>query len=137
MFCCLELITSVSSGERLTCFCRVGGAIGENNFKFFIQFTGYTALYCIHVLVVMAIYVAKQKQAEVCWTPPNLRVIKHHRVTFIPQLDPYQLTVHYLERNSEPSLCCGSWTVRPLSAIPSLSNVVLLGLLSSACLLLE
>jgi hypothetical protein len=45
---------------------RVGGAVGENNFKFFIQFTGYTALYCTHILVVMAIYVARQKQAQVC-----------------------------------------------------------------------
>jgi hypothetical protein len=45
---------------------RVGGAVGENNFKFFIQFNGYTALYCFHLVVVMAIYAAKQKRTEVC-----------------------------------------------------------------------
>jgi palmitoyltransferase len=39
---------------------RVGGPIGENNFKFFVQFTGYTALFCLHLLVVMAVYVHKQ-----------------------------------------------------------------------------
>jgi palmitoyltransferase len=60
----LDLLVPVS-WEPLTCFYRVGGAVGENNFKFFIQFTGYTALYCTHVLVVMAIYIAKQKRAEV------------------------------------------------------------------------
>jgi len=45
--------------------CRVGGPVGENNFKFFIQFTGYTSLYCLHLLVVMAVYVHKQIVIEV------------------------------------------------------------------------
>jgi palmitoyltransferase len=44
---------------------RVGGPVGENNFKFFIQFTGYTALYCTHLLVVMAIYIHRQVATEV------------------------------------------------------------------------
>ncbi|RAL68428.1 hypothetical protein DID88_007157 [Monilinia fructigena] len=39
----------------------VGGPIGETNFKFFIQFVGYTALFCINVLVVMAIYIRRQR----------------------------------------------------------------------------
>ncbi|KAG0650190.1 Palmitoyltransferase [Hyphodiscus hymeniophilus] len=39
---------------------RVGGPVGENNFKFFIQFNAYTALYCFHLLVVMAYYIHKQ-----------------------------------------------------------------------------
>jgi len=69
----------------------VGGAVGENNFKFFIQFTGYTALYCIHVLVVMALYVAKQKRTQVrqlfyLHKAPHI-VLKLH-------LDPRYLTVN-------------------------------------------
>lgn len=44
---------------------RVGGPVGENNFKFFIQFVFYTAIYCLHLLVVMSIYVAEQKSREV------------------------------------------------------------------------
>ncbi|KAF7899822.1 hypothetical protein EAF00_004158 [Botryotinia globosa] len=42
----------------------VGGPIGENNFKFFIQFVGYTSLFCIHVLVVMAVYVHRQRSTQ-------------------------------------------------------------------------
>ncbi|KAM3088107.1 palmitoyltransferase pfa5 [Clarireedia jacksonii] len=38
----------------------VGGPVGETNFKFFLQFVGYTALYCLHLLVVMAFYVHQQ-----------------------------------------------------------------------------
>jgi hypothetical protein len=40
-----NFLASASIGDFLTvfCFCRVGGAVGENNLKFFIQFTGYTA----------------------------------------------------------------------------------------------
>jgi len=46
-------------------FCPwVGGPVGESNMKFFIQFNAYTALYCLHLLVVMAIYVAKQKSSK-------------------------------------------------------------------------
>lgn len=52
-------------GHLLTSI-RVGGPIGENNFKFFILFTGYAALYCIHIGVVMAIYVYKQNANPVC-----------------------------------------------------------------------
>lgn len=46
--------------HQLTSELRVGGPIGENNFKFFLQFTCYTALYCLHLLVVMAVYVHRQ-----------------------------------------------------------------------------
>ncbi|PVH86213.1 zf-DHHC-domain-containing protein [Cadophora sp. DSE1049] len=46
-------------------FCPwVGGPVGENNMKFFIQFNAYTALYCLHLLVVMANYVAIQKSSK-------------------------------------------------------------------------
>lgn len=46
-------------------FCPwVGGPIGENNFKFFIQFVGYTSLFCINVLVVMAVYVHRQRSTQ-------------------------------------------------------------------------
>jgi palmitoyltransferase len=58
-----------SSGRcvlKMDHFCPwVGGPVGENNLKFFIQFTGYTALYCIHILVVMAIYIRQQKTTPV------------------------------------------------------------------------
>ncbi|KUJ09224.1 zf-DHHC-domain-containing protein [Mollisia scopiformis] len=46
-------------------FCPwVGGPVGETNFKFFIQYTGYTALYCLHLLVVMAVYIGRQVNTE-------------------------------------------------------------------------
>ncbi|CZR62839.1 related to PFA3 Palmitoyltransferase for Vac8p, required for vacuolar integrity under stress conditions [Phialocephala subalpina] len=46
-------------------FCPwVGGPVGENNFKFFIQYTFWTALYCLHLLVVMAVYIARQVKTE-------------------------------------------------------------------------
>lgn len=58
-----------SSGRciaKMDHFCPwVGGPVGENNFKFFIQFNGYTALYCIHILVVMAFYIRQQMVTEV------------------------------------------------------------------------
>jgi palmitoyltransferase len=47
--------------KKMDHFCPwVGGPVGENNFKYFIQFTGYTALYCTHLLVVMTIYIHRQ-----------------------------------------------------------------------------
>lgn len=58
-----------SSGRcilKMDHFCPwVGGPIGENNLKFFVLFTFYTALYCMHLLVVMAFYVHKQVTNEV------------------------------------------------------------------------
>ncbi|KAH9213829.1 DHHC palmitoyltransferase-domain-containing protein [Leptodontidium sp. 2 PMI_412] len=46
-------------------FCPwVGGPLGENNIKYFIQFNTYAALYCLHLLVVMAFYVAKQRSSK-------------------------------------------------------------------------
>lgn len=44
---------------------RVGGPVGENNFKFFLQFTGYAAVYTLHVLVVMSVYIWEQRTSEV------------------------------------------------------------------------
>ena len=38
---------------------RVGGIISETSFKFFIQFVAYASIYCLHVLVFMAIFVAE------------------------------------------------------------------------------
>ncbi|TVY20922.1 Palmitoyltransferase [Lachnellula arida] len=53
-----------SSGRciaRMDHFCPwVGGPVGENNFNFFVQFTFWTALYCLHLIIVMAIYVHRQ-----------------------------------------------------------------------------
>ncbi|KAK0105353.1 palmitoyltransferase pfa5 [Cadophora gregata] len=52
--------------KKMDHFCPwVGGPVGENNMKFFIQFNAYTAIYCLHLLVVMAIYVAKQRSSKV------------------------------------------------------------------------
>lgn len=44
---------------------RVGGPIGENNFKFFLQFTMWAAVYCAHLVVVTAYYVHRQIITEV------------------------------------------------------------------------
>lgn len=38
----------------------VGGVVGENSFKFFIQFVFYAALFCIFNVIVMAIYLARK-----------------------------------------------------------------------------
>ena len=47
-------------------FCPwIGGPLGESNIKYFIQFNGYAALYCTQLVVVMAIYLKKQR-SEVC-----------------------------------------------------------------------
>lgn len=43
---------------RLTPPTRAGGIISETNFKFFLQFCAYAALYCIFNLVVLAYYLA-------------------------------------------------------------------------------
>ncbi|KAJ9603972.1 Palmitoyltransferase pfa5 [Cladophialophora chaetospira] len=46
-------------------FCPwVGGIVSETSFKFFIQFTGWAALFCLHALVVMAYYFAKRRSEE-------------------------------------------------------------------------
>ncbi|PBP16405.1 DHHC zinc finger membrane protein [Diplocarpon rosae] len=51
--------------RKMDHFCPwVGGPVGESNMKFFIQFNFYAALYCLHLLVVMAIYVHQQKSTE-------------------------------------------------------------------------
>ncbi|EKD14322.1 uncharacterized protein L3040_008326 [Drepanopeziza brunnea f. sp. 'multigermtubi'] len=51
--------------RRLDHFCPwVGGPVGENNMKFFIQFAFYAALYCVHLLVVMSFYIHKQISRE-------------------------------------------------------------------------
>ncbi|KAG9240583.1 hypothetical protein BJ878DRAFT_483719 [Calycina marina] len=46
-------------------FCPwVGGPLGENNIKYFIQFNGYTALFCAELLVIMAFYMVKQRNEK-------------------------------------------------------------------------
>lgn len=42
-----------------TNFDRVGGVVGENSFKFFVQFVAYAFLYCLFVVVVTAIYLSE------------------------------------------------------------------------------
>lgn len=41
---------------------RVGGVIGETTFKFFLQFIGWTAIYCMFTFVVTAIVISEQKK---------------------------------------------------------------------------
>lgn len=44
-------------------FCPwVGGVVGENGHKFFVQFTTYASIYTAYMLVVMAIFVAESEQ---------------------------------------------------------------------------
>ena len=42
---------------------RVGGIVSETNFKFFTQFVAWTAVFCVFVLIFMAVFVAELKQA--------------------------------------------------------------------------
>lgn len=35
---------------------RVGGIVSETNFKFFIQFVSWTAIYCIFTLICLAVF---------------------------------------------------------------------------------
>jgi palmitoyltransferase len=54
-------------------FCPwVGGPVGENNFKYFIQYTFWTALYCLNLLVVMAIYIHQQISSPVSLLPRHI-----------------------------------------------------------------
>lgn len=57
---------------------RVGGVIGENSFKFFIQFVTYTALYCIFILVVMAVYIA---QIEAKQVDKEVKAAEHTKIS--------------------------------------------------------
>lgn len=41
---------------------RVGGVVSETSFKFFIQFVGWTAIYCIFNLIVAAYFLAEYKK---------------------------------------------------------------------------
>ncbi|EXJ66023.1 uncharacterized protein A1O5_10637 [Cladophialophora psammophila CBS 110553] len=46
-------------------FCPwVGGIVSETSFKYFIQFTFWAALFCLHTLVVMAYYFARRRSEE-------------------------------------------------------------------------
>jgi hypothetical protein len=45
--------------NKLTRIYRAGGIISETNFKFFIQFCTYAALFCFFLLVVSAYFTAE------------------------------------------------------------------------------
>ncbi|MCJ1308037.1 palmitoyltransferase pfa5 [Agyrium rufum] len=50
--------------RKMDHFCPwVGGIVSERNFKFFIVFTFWTAMYCIHTLTFTAIFVSEVKRA--------------------------------------------------------------------------
>ncbi|KAL9099847.1 MAG: hypothetical protein Q9163_004710 [Psora crenata] len=58
--------------RKMDHFCPwVGGVVSETSFKFFIQFVGWAAVYCIFNLIVMAILVAEYRKdtgtANVHW----------------------------------------------------------------------
>ena len=43
-------------------FCPwVGGVLSETNYKFFIQFTGWTAVFCIFLMIMLAVLLAEMK----------------------------------------------------------------------------
>lgn len=51
--------------RKMDHFCPwVGGVVGENAFKFFIQFVAYTALYCIFIIIVLAIYIHEVRSSK-------------------------------------------------------------------------
>ena len=41
---------------------RVGGVVSETSFKFFVQFVGWTAVYCIFNLIVAAYFLAEYRR---------------------------------------------------------------------------
>jgi hypothetical protein len=55
-----------SEVPKLT-FGRVGGVVGENSFKFFVQFVAYAFFYCLFVVVVAAIYLSEDLSNTVCF----------------------------------------------------------------------
>ncbi|KAI6251254.1 Palmitoyltransferase pfa5 [Erysiphe necator] len=51
--------------KKMDHFCPwVGGPVGESNFKFFIQFTTYGALYCTYVLIVVATITSSRQKND-------------------------------------------------------------------------
>ena len=49
--------------KKMDHFCPwVGGIVSETSFKFFLQFLFYAALFCTHVLIVMAYFVAERRR---------------------------------------------------------------------------
>lgn len=49
--------------RKMDHFCPwVGGVVGENSMKFFIQFTGYTALFTAYVMIVFAYFIAQHEK---------------------------------------------------------------------------
>ena len=43
-------------------FHRVGGIVSETNFKFFVQFVTWSAIFCMFVLIFMAIFVSEMRK---------------------------------------------------------------------------
>ena len=55
---------------------RVGGVVSETSFKFFIQFVGWTAIYCFFNLIVAAYFLAeyRRKVGGFCSSDPQHRL---------------------------------------------------------------
>ncbi|OBT53506.1 hypothetical protein VE04_08126 [Pseudogymnoascus sp. 24MN13] len=53
------ILEDVSTRWIITVHGKVGGVVGENSFKFFVQFVAYAFLYCLFVVVVTAIYLSE------------------------------------------------------------------------------
>lgn len=54
---------------------RVGGVVGENNFKFFVQFVTSACLFCIFLLITSAIYLAEQLASNSGWQRQYIALI--------------------------------------------------------------
>ena len=48
--------------KNLLIFARVGGVVSETSFKFFVQFVGWTAVYCIFNLIVAAYFLEEYRR---------------------------------------------------------------------------
>lgn len=83
---------------------RVGGVVGENSFKFFVQFVAYAFFYCLFVVIVSAIYLSEDLSTTVSLLS-QLTLMYHSRAS--ADLFPV--------RTERPlcSTCCRIWILRP------------------------
>ena len=89
---------------KLTCV-RVGGVVGENSFKNFVQFVAYAFFYCLFVVVVTAIYLSEDLSTTVCLlSQPTLL---YHFLAFA-DLSPVRT------ERSLCGTCCCVWILWPL-----------------------
>ena len=83
-------------------FFRVGGIISEMSFKFFLQLVLYASLYCLHVLVFMAVFVAEVR-SEVSGFLIDL---SHNEIFSVPALWRKAISYVRLDRMSAVASTC-------------------------------